>query len=111
MTNPTRAGSYDPTPNTQLALAIRACILGCSFLCLSPSDCLSHEYNHLEPGSFLRLRHVGRRGAGRGARRPRRIGGGQGGEERLLAQLGMDEYYGSEGFDRPPSDVYDGAEA
>tara|TARA_B100000795_G_scaffold144556_1_gene108251 strand:+ start:117 stop:308 length:192 start_codon:yes stop_codon:yes gene_type:complete len=26
-------------------------------------------------------------------------------EERLLAQLGMDEYY------RPPSDVYDGAEA
>ena len=32
-------------------------------------------------------------------------------EERLLAQLGMDEYYGSEGFDRPPSDVYDGAGA
>ena len=28
-------------------------------------------------------------------------------EERLLAQLGMNEYYGSEGFDRPPSDVYD----
>ena len=32
-------------------------------------------------------------------------------EERLLAQLGMNEYYGSEGFDRPPSDVYDGAGA
>ena len=31
--------------------------------------------------------------------------------ERLLAQLGMNEYYGSEGFDRRPSDVYDGAGA
>ena len=27
-------------------------------------------------------------------------------EERLLMRLGMSEYYGSEGFDRPPSDVY-----
>ena len=27
-------------------------------------------------------------------------------EERLLTRLGMSEYYGSEGFDRPPSDVY-----
>jgi hypothetical protein len=26
--------------------------------------------------------------------------------ERLLARLGMSEYYGSEGFDHPPSDVY-----
>ena len=26
--------------------------------------------------------------------------------ERLLSQLGMSEYYGSEGFDHPPSDVY-----
>ena len=26
-------------------------------------------------------------------------------EERLLARFGMSEYYGSEGFDRPPSDV------
>ena len=30
----------------------------------------------------------------------------EGAEERLLARLGMSEYYGSEGFDRPPSDVY-----
>ena len=28
------------------------------------------------------------------------------GAERLLARLDMSEYYGSEGFDRPPSDVY-----
>ena len=27
-------------------------------------------------------------------------------EERLLTRLGMSKYYGSEGFDRPPSDVY-----
>ena len=27
-------------------------------------------------------------------------------EERLLARLDMSEYYGSEGFDCPPSDVY-----
>jgi hypothetical protein len=27
-------------------------------------------------------------------------------EERLLARSGMSEYYGSEGFDHPPSDVY-----
>jgi hypothetical protein len=28
-------------------------------------------------------------------------------EERLLSRFGMSEYYGSEGFDRPPwSDVY-----
>ena len=26
--------------------------------------------------------------------------------ERLLARLGMSEYYSSEGFDHPPSDVY-----
>ena len=26
--------------------------------------------------------------------------------ERLLTRLGMSEYYGSEGFDHPPSDVY-----
>ena len=26
--------------------------------------------------------------------------------ERLLARLGVSEYYGSEGFDHPPSDVY-----
>ena len=30
----------------------------------------------------------------------------EGAEERLLARLDMSEYYGSEGFDRPPSDVY-----
>ena len=27
-------------------------------------------------------------------------------EQRLLSRFGMSEYYGSEGFDRPPSDVY-----
>ena len=27
-------------------------------------------------------------------------------EERLLTRSGMSEYYGSEGFDHPPSDVY-----
>ena len=27
-------------------------------------------------------------------------------EERLLARSGMSEYYGSEGFDHPPSGVY-----
>ena len=27
-------------------------------------------------------------------------------EERLLSRFGMSEYCGSEGFDRPPSDVY-----
>ena len=27
-------------------------------------------------------------------------------EERLLTRLGMSKYYGSEGFDRPPPDVY-----
>jgi len=26
--------------------------------------------------------------------------------KRLLTRLGMSEYYGSEGVDRPPSDVY-----
>eukprot|EP00964_Phaeocystis_antarctica_P089873 scaffold57416_cov60-Phaeocystis_antarctica.AAC.4 len=41
----------------------------------------------------------------RGARRARRTGGEDDDEERLLARFGMSEYYGSEGFDRPPSDV------
>ena len=27
-------------------------------------------------------------------------------EQRFLSRFGMSEYYGSEGFDRPPSDVY-----
>ena len=63
---------------------------------------------HLVQASVLRLRHVGRRGTGRGARRARRTGGGRldEAEERLLTRLGMSEYYGSEGFNRPPSDVY-----
>ena len=49
---------------------------------------------------------VGRRGAGR----PRRTTSSTNwrrteAKERLLTRLGMSEYYGSEGFGRPPSDV------
>ena len=55
---------------------------------------------------MLRLRHVGRRGAGRGAHDEFDHGRE---EERLLTRLGMSEYYGSEGFGPlaagPPPDV------
>ena len=51
---------------------------------------------------------VGRRGRGWPRRTTSSTDGRrrEGAEERLLARLGMSEYYGSEGFDRPPSDVY-----